>query len=111
MTWEIAPHLCRKCLGRVLTCTTATGTVSRCSNCGHEAEGDAESICCCGVRLAARCGRCGHQHPPGKVGQTCMVDGCGGTVVKGKSTGLRCVPNPNRTTEFPGEVVATATGG
>jgi hypothetical protein len=95
----------------VLTRSTATGTVSRCSNCGVEHEGEADTICCCGVRLAARCTRCGKQHHPSKVGHTCIADGCGGNVVKGPSAGLRCVTNDNRSVEFPGEIVAVATGG
>lgn len=109
--WAISDHLCRHCLGRVLTRTTATGTVSRCSNCGAEEHGGHESLCCCGVRLAARCNRCGKQHPASKVGHSCIAEGCSGTVVKGPSAGLKCVANKARSVEFPGEIVAVATGG
>lgn len=112
MTWEIADHLCRSCLGRVLVRKNADGTsTSRCSNCGTESDGDAESICCCGVRLGARCNRCGKQHHYSKVGHHCVADGCGGTVVKGPSSGLRCVANDSRSPEWPGEIVAVAAGG
>lgn len=112
MTWEISDHLCRVCLGRVLTSTGADGvTVARCSYCGNEHQGEPQSICCCGVRLAARCDTCGKQHHSAKVGAGCVAEGCSGVVVKGPSAGLRCVPNDSKSVEFPGEVVVAATGG
>ena len=106
--WAISDHLCSKCFGRVLV--SDDGSVARCSNCGHSASGGPESICCCGVRMAARCGQCGRYHHSNKVGQSCVSDVCDGTVVRGPNAGLKCVANDQRTPEFPGEVVVVAVG-
>jgi hypothetical protein len=78
--WRLTGHVCRHCLGRVLVTDNDDGTESaRCSNCGTEAEGDHRSICACGLKLR-----------------------------NGKSAGLRCAVNPNRTAELPSEIVAVS---
>lgn len=67
-------------MGRVLMRETFDGKrLYRCSNCGIEREGRAESaLCCCGIRF-------------GKAG---------------RDAGIRCLPNPLRTPECMSEVIA-----
>lgn len=78
--WKITPHVCSRCLGRVLVADNADGTqTARCSNCGLEAGGGHKAICACGLKLKS-----------------------------GRSAGLRCTINPNRTDELPSEIVASA---
>ncbi len=81
-SWEITDHACRVCLGRVLMRRTFDGKrVYRCACCGIEREGhSAASVCCCGIKL-----RQGH-------GQM--------------DSGIRCVPNPERTPENMAQIVA-----
>ena len=79
-TWRITKHVCRACMGRVLARETFEAKrIYRCSNCGIEREGRAESaLCCCGIAFG-----------------------------KGKrDAGIRCVVNPERTPECMSEVVA-----
>lgn len=47
--WRLTPHVCRKCLGRIVT--SEDGSVSRCTNCGLEHAGDHSTVCCCGLKL------------------------------------------------------------
>lgn len=84
MAWEIEDHLCRRCLGRVLSgYDSKTGSkVYRCSNCGLQDRGHVHNVCCCGVKINGK-----------------------------RDAGLRCVPNQKQDAEFPGEVVAVSTGG
>lgn len=78
--WSLEPHACRHCFGRVLSRTAEDGTpVFRCSNCGAEGRGAAKAVCACGMTLRS-----------------------------GKSAGLRCVINNNKTAELPSEVVAVS---
>ncbi len=78
--WSITPHVCSKCLGRVLVTENKDGSqTARCSNCGAEGEGGHKSICACGLKLKS-----------------------------GKSAGLKCVANPNRSADLPSEIVASA---
>lgn len=78
--WRLTGHVCRLCLARVLITDNNDGTqTSRCSNCGIEAVGDHRSVCACGLKLKS-----------------------------GKSAGLKCAVNPNRTAELPSEIVAVA---
>lgn len=78
--WSLTPHVCSKCLGRVLVTENKDGTqTARCSNCGIEAEGGYKAICTCGLKLKS-----------------------------GKSAGLRCVQNHNRSADLPSEYVASA---
>lgn len=102
--WAITDHLCAKCLGRVLT----DGKVSRCSNCGEEANGSPSEICACGVRVAARCSSCGRQYTRKQIGDKCISVGCSGTITKGPKAGLYCIANDNPTPDFPGEIVVIA---
>ena len=78
--WRLTAHICRACLGRVLTRSTFDHKrIYRCSNCGCEREGRTETaLCCCGIAF-------------GKVR---------------RDAGIRCVPNPLRTPECMSEVVA-----
>ncbi len=43
--WELAPHCCRTCLGRILVCDD----LFRCSGCGARSEWTPNAICVCGV--------------------------------------------------------------
>jgi hypothetical protein len=75
-TWELVPHCCRRCLGRVLARTTDDGhRIARCSDCGLAAIGEPDVVCWCGITLGA-------------------------TRVR-----LRCERNPTPTEEFPAEIV------
>ena len=78
--WRLTKHICRACMGRVLMRETfESKRLYRCSNCGIEREGRAETaLCCCGIRFG-----------------------------KGaRDAGIRCVPNPARSPECMSEVVA-----
>lgn len=78
--WRITPHVCQRCLARVLVTESKDGKqTARCSNCGLEAEGGHKAICACGLKLKS-----------------------------GKSAGLKCIPNPKPSAEMPSEVVASA---
>lgn len=80
--WVITDHVCRSCFGRVLGRTDKDGlTVHRCSNCGTEAPGPVTAVCCCGMALRS-----------------------------GKSAGVRCVRNKDKSAALPSEVVAVAGG-
>lgn len=48
--WELTDHLCRRCWGRLLIRNGEDGlTDVRCSNCGAEAHGKEDALCCCGI--------------------------------------------------------------
>lgn len=74
--WQLAPHCCKFCFGRVLT-RSAGGVVieTRCAECGEHAQGPVDEICACG----ADCGDIGYV--------------------------LKCVRNPHVTKENPHEVL------
>lgn len=74
--WDVSDHACRICLGRVLTGTRDGIKVSRCAECGREAEGGSKSICCCGVRAKG-----------------------------GRDAGFRCIKNPARRSGFDAEII------
>lgn len=78
--WALADHACRHCFGRVLARMGEDGVqVFRCSNCGAEGREKVKTVCCCGMTLRS-----------------------------GKSAGLRCVINNNKTAALPSEVVAVS---
>lgn len=78
MSWDIEPHVCRVCGGRVLSQDTdSEDTRYRCSNCGQEALGRRPWVMCgCGIRIRG------------------AVD-----------AGLRCRANPDVSVEVPAEIV------
>lgn len=81
MTWEIEPHVCRQCGGRVLSRDVEDETEYRCSNCGATARGRRVSVlCACGIKARG------------------VVD-----------AGIRCRLNDAPTPELPGQVVAVLT--
>lgn len=87
--WAIQDHICRKCFGRVLGAPEGGSMQWRCSNCGYEVTGDQVStICCCGIRYK-KGGRKGSRN------------------VAPQDAGIRCIRNPNITTEFCCEIVAS----
>lgn len=87
--WVIQDHICRKCFGRVLSAIEGDQTHWICSNCGYEVEGEqASSICCCGIKYK-------------KGGRK------GSKSVAPQDAGIRCIRNPNPTTEFCCEIVAS----
>ncbi len=90
--WTLEDHICRHCFARVLSRPIAGGDLRlyRCSNCGEEAQHiNADALCCCGIKIR-KVGRNGS-----KAGAV-MVD-----------AGVRCIPNPERSPSFPGEIVAS----
>ena len=88
-TWAVEDHICRKCFGRVVSRMEGDQTHYRCTNCGYETWGDQVStICCCGIKYK-KGGRKGSK-------SAAPVD-----------AGIRCIPNPNPTTEFCCEIVAS----
>jgi hypothetical protein len=75
MYWRLTDHVCRYCLGRMLTGVQPDGVVvSRCADCGVTREGDVVNVCCCGAALPT-----------------------------GRHAGLRCAPNPNQKASSPFE--------
>ena len=52
-TFELLPHVCRRCLGRVIR---RNDGICRCSDCGATGNG-VEAICGCGWRLPSDNGR------------------------------------------------------
>ena len=82
MTWEIEPHVCRSCGGRILSREVEDHTEYRCSNCGATATGHKPAVlCCCGLKAR-------------------------GTV----DVGVRCRRNEAPTPEVPAEIVAALSG-
>lgn len=89
--WALEDHLCRHCFGRLVSQPIPGGDLRlyRCSNCGAEAQHThADALCCCGIKIK-KAGRNGT-----KLGS--LVD-----------AGVRCIPNPERSPAFPGEIVAS----
>lgn len=74
--WEITDHVCRNCLGRVLTGTRDGVKVSCCAECGLESKGGPKSICCCGVKAK-----------------------------DGRNAGFRCIKNPAKRLGFDAEII------
>lgn len=87
--WQLEPHICRKCFARLASQPTPGGLRHyACTNCGAAADSQgADALCCCGIKIR-KMGR------NGKAGA--MVD-----------SGVRCIPNPNPTPEFPSLYVAS----
>lgn len=80
--WRVTDHVCRICLGRILTRQTSDGGLeSRCAECGALESGGHESLCVCGATLR-----------------------------DGRDAGLRCVPNPERRPEVPAEIIVAHVG-
>jgi hypothetical protein len=49
--WRLEDHICRNCLGRVVSRTAEDGqAIVQCSNCGAEGIGEPSGICCCGIK-------------------------------------------------------------
>lgn len=92
LAWNLSPHVCSKCFGRVLTRDTFGQQTNRCSNCGAEATGPIESLCACGIKLAGPKPAKDEAPKPGK------------------NAGIRCVANDKRTPDWPGEIVAVQIG-
>lgn len=89
--WELEPHVCKTCFGRLASRPVPGGDlrIYRCTNCGAEAQHThADAVCCCGIKIK-RAGRNGT-----KSGS--LVD-----------AGVRCIPNPERSPMFPSELVAS----
>jgi hypothetical protein len=67
--WAIEPHVCRECLGRLLSRTDEAGrTITRCADCAAAAQASHEAMCCCGSmppnsKVKLRCVRNGHVTP------------------------------------------------
>ena len=79
LAWQLEPHCCRVCFGRILSRPVGDSAhrIYRCADCGVEKEATrANVLCACGVQLNAR------------------------------NAGIRCQPNERRTPEFPFEICA-----
>jgi hypothetical protein len=67
--WVLEPHVCKECLGRLLSRTDEAGrTITRCADCGAELHGRHEELCCCGAlpptsKVKLRCVRNDHVTP------------------------------------------------
>lgn len=87
--WAIQDHICRKCFGRIISAPEGTQTRFKCTNCGYEVVADdVSAMCCCGIKYK-RGGRKGSKD------------------VAPVNAGIRCIRNPNPTTEFCCEIVAS----
>lgn len=77
--WELTPHICRVCFGRVLKHVAFDHRKTyKCSNCETEVIGSsANCLCCCGISLRTQ-----------------------------RDAGIRCVINNERTPENPSIIVA-----
>lgn len=84
--WALTEHVCVVCMGRILErallavpgMAPGRERVYRCADCGAERDGYTPAVLCtCGLTLKGR-----------------------------SNVGLRCVPNEDRTPEFPAEYVA-----
>lgn len=78
--WELTPHVCRSCFGRVLRREESedVGYVHLCANCGATGlDSSPRVICACGIRLKT-----------------------------GGNAGIRCQANANPSPEFPSLFVA-----
>lgn len=88
--WQLEPHICKKCFGRIASRPVPGGDLREysCTNCGLEAQSSsADALCCCGIKIR-KIGR------SGKAGA--MVD-----------AGVRCIPNPEPSPMFPSLFVAS----
>ena len=87
--WQLEPHICRNCFSRLASQPLPGGSRHyACTNCGATADaGCADALCCCGIKIR-KMGR------GGKAGA--LVD-----------AGVRCIPNPSPTPEFPSLYVAS----
>lgn len=67
--WALEPHVCKECLGRLLSRTDEAGqTITRCADCGAQSEAGHEAMCCCGAfpassKVKLRCVRNDHATP------------------------------------------------
>lgn len=73
--WWLSDHICRHCLGRLVWRRQGRRVVVRCAKCGAEAEGGPDALCCCGRE------------------------------VQGFGRMFECVRNPEKSPEFPAEIV------
>lgn len=88
VVWALTDHVCRRpvevggfCGGRIVSKMLDDGKpFSRCTRCGLESPGHAETLCICGMKM--------------QVGK-----------LAGRDAGFRCVPNECRTDECPDEIV------
>jgi DNA-directed RNA polymerase subunit RPC12/RpoP len=85
LIWSITEHVCVSCMGRVLErplldvkgMPAGRERVYRCADCGLERDGYTPAvICTCGLKL------------------------------KGRTIGMRCEANPDKTPEFSAEIIA-----
>jgi len=84
-SYRIEPHVCVSCMGRVLSRAlpdldggAPTTRLYRCAECGIERVGQAPTIiCACGFKVSGRA-----------------------------TIGLRCEPDPGKSSEFPAEIIA-----
>lgn len=85
LIWSITAHVCLSCMGRILErpllavdgLPPGRERVYRCADCGLERDGFTPAVLCtCGLKL------------------------------KGRTIGLRCEPNLERTPEFSAEIIA-----
>lgn len=93
--WRLEPHVCRKCFSRlvsrpVMDAGVIGQRIYQCPNCGAEEQTtSAEALCCCGIKLKK----------PNRIGtksSDALID-----------AGVRCIPNPEITTQFPSLYVAS----
>lgn len=50
--WAISEHACKHCTGRLLRRVNTDGSlVHRCAECGASAQGEHDTLCCCGIEV------------------------------------------------------------
>ncbi|WOL24281.1 particle associated protein [Yersinia phage fHe-Yen8-01] len=88
--WQLENHICKTCFGRIVSQPGEDGKYSyRCTNCGALAYGGSASVlCCCGIM----------GKPRNRAKSAAPVN-----------LGIRCIINPNPTSDFPAEIVASET--
>jgi hypothetical protein len=88
--WELEPHVCRHCFGRICSRQIPGDLVEyQCTNCGAQSKAiEPSMLCACGIKL--------HTSAEGKrVGPA------------NRDAGIRCIANPKKSPQFPAEYVAT----
>lgn len=91
--WQLEPHVCKKCFARLVSRPVADAVTTglrefACTNCGLQGEAvSSDAVCCCGIKIRR----------PGRGGKAgALVD-----------AGVRCIPNPEPSLQFPSLYVAS----
>jgi hypothetical protein len=90
--WQLEPHCCRVCFGRIASRKVPDGREFECTNCGARGVGNKASvICACGIKIR-------------------KYKGDGRTAAVMVDAGIRCHSNKRVSPEFPALFVASYGG-